>query len=147
MLGPERPVFGVICTSLRQGRLPRPSGGHAQRTGQLAASTRWWPYPTHWVTGAPAARRLSDDRAPRPGSTTSSYPAATLRPGNSRQPPHYYHATSACDQRTHHYISLPAGTNGPFQGPTNFTEWIVYQNNGIPLTRIALLSFYFYMGS
>jgi hypothetical protein len=25
--------------------------------------------------------------------------------------------------------SLPAGTNSPFQGPTNFTEWIVYQNN------------------
>jgi hypothetical protein len=42
------------------------------------------------------------------------------------------HATNA---RT--ITSLPAGTNGPFQGPTNFTEWIVYQNNGNP--HISLL--------
>ncbi|PNF14597.1 hypothetical protein B7P43_G13107 [Cryptotermes secundus] len=32
---PERSVFGVIGTSLRQGRLPRLSGGHALLTGQL----------------------------------------------------------------------------------------------------------------
>jgi hypothetical protein len=41
-------------------------------------------------------------------------------------------ATAACDQRTHHYISLLAGTNSPFQGPTNFTQWILYPNNGNP---------------
>jgi hypothetical protein len=73
-LGPERPVFGDIGTTLRQGRLPWPSGGHAQHTRQLAASTRRWPYPTHWVTGAPAACRHSSDRAPRPG--------VFQRPGN-----------------------------------------------------------------
>jgi hypothetical protein len=82
-----------------------------------------------------------------PRSTTRQLPScrtairqlpatATLRPGNFRQPPHCYQATSACDQRTHHYISLPAETNGPFQGPINFTEWIVYQDNDIPQVLI-----------
>jgi hypothetical protein len=67
-LGPEQWVFGVIGTTLHQGWLPWPSSGHAQLTGQLAASTCQWPYPTYWVTGAPATRRLSDVRAPRLGS-------------------------------------------------------------------------------
>jgi hypothetical protein len=63
-LGPERPVFGVAGTSLREGQLPRPSGGHVQLAGQQTASTRRQPYPTHWVTGSVAARRHSSDRAP-----------------------------------------------------------------------------------
>jgi hypothetical protein len=72
----------------------------------------------------------------------------TLRPGNSRQPPHCTrrppHATSQ-PTRLHNFsqqpflpahtplhhstdvysTTSPAGTNGPLQGPTNFTEWIV----------------------
>jgi hypothetical protein len=47
-------------------------------------------------------------------------------PGNRRTATRQLlHATSARTTTT-----LPAGTNGPFQGPTNFTEWTVYQNNG-----------------
>jgi hypothetical protein len=89
-LGPERPVFGVVCTTLHQGRLPRPFGGHAQLTGQLAASTRRWPYPTHCVTGTRATRHFFADRAP--GQAASELPhcgQATpsnrrMRPGNFR---------------------------------------------------------------
>jgi hypothetical protein len=53
---------------------------------------------------------------------------AQATPGNRRTATRQLlHATNA---RT--TTALPAGTNGPFQGPTNFTGWIVYQNNGKP---------------
>jgi hypothetical protein len=116
-LGPERPVFGVIGTTLRQGQLPWPSGGHAQCARQLAASTCRWPYPTHWVTGTSSAadnpatalhdQVSSTDQATttynRRGCTTSANSATTPQPGNFRQPPH-------CYQCTHHYLILPAHT-------------------------------------
>jgi hypothetical protein len=89
-LGPERPVFRVVGTTLHQGWLPQPSGGHAQLTGQLATSTHWWPYPTHWVTGAPATRRLSDVRAP--GQAASQLPhCGQATPGNRHMWPGNFH--------------------------------------------------------
>jgi hypothetical protein len=101
-LGPERPVLGIIGSTLRQGQLPRPSGGYAQRTGQLAASTRRQPYPAHWVTGAAASRRYTSDRSQRPGvcQQPGSYPAAALRPGNRRIPPGNSRQLLHCDQTT-----------------------------------------------
>jgi hypothetical protein len=87
-LGPERPVFRIAGTSLRQGQLPRPSGDHVQLTGQLTASTRRQPYPTHWVTGSVAARRHSSDHAPRPGNRCIWLGSHRYQPHTTRQPPH-----------------------------------------------------------
>jgi hypothetical protein len=125
MLGPERPVFGVVGTTLRQGRLPRPSGGHAQLTRQLSALTRRWPYPTHWVTGAPATRRHSVVRAPNQAAGQLLH-CGQATPGNRRMrlahaPLH--HSTGARRSTSPARLTfLPAGTNGPFQGLTNFIE-------------------------
>jgi hypothetical protein len=129
-LGPERPVFGVIGTTLRQGWLPRPSSGHAKRTGQLAASTRRWPYPTHWVTGAAAARCHSGERAPRPGVHSTKSRAlhctnsqATMLCGQAtpsnrrtatRQLPHCYQPTNAAAQLQPTAISTSTRTITPF---------------------------------
>jgi hypothetical protein len=127
-LGPERPVFGVIGTTLRQGRLPWPSGGHAQCARQLAASTHRQPYPTHWVTGAAATRRHSSDRTPRPGvcqqpgSTTRQLPScrtATSQPTQlrnfSQQPFLPARTTTSFYRRIQHHIT---GRNKrSFSGP------------------------------
>jgi hypothetical protein len=85
-----------------------------------------------------ASRRMRPSNF-RMRPTHAPLPAAALRPGNTRQPQHATqqlpHTASARTtksfyRRTPRHItsetkSLPAGTNGPFQDPTNFIEWIV----------------------